>query len=90
MVEIAKILRVTNQKGLHARPAQKLVRTILNYKCDTYITLNGYRVNAKSIMGVLTLAATQGTDLTVTCAGEDAAEAMAALEKLFKTGFKDE
>lgn len=89
MPEISRQLRVINQKGLHARPAQKLVRTTLSFKCDTYITLNGYRVNAKSIMGVLTLAATQGTELTVTCAGEDAEEAMTALEKLFQSGFED-
>ncbi len=90
MPEVTKKLRVVNQKGLHARPAQKLVRKTLNFFCETFITLNGYRVNAKSIMGVLTLAATQGTELTVTCVGEDAEDAMAALERLFESGFEDD
>lgn len=90
MLEITEELTVKNPKGLHARPAQKLVRATLGFRCETHITLNGYRVNAKSIMGVLTLAATHGTKLSVTCTGEDAEECIAALRKLFESGFHDE
>jgi phosphocarrier protein HPr len=90
MPEITEELTVKNPKGLHARPAQELVRTTLSYKCDCHISLNGYRVNAKSIMGVLTLAATHGTRLTVTCNGEDAEQAIDALRRLFQTGFGED
>ncbi len=88
MPEITEELTVTNPQGLHARPAQELVRTVLRYQCECHISVNGYRVNAKSIMGVLTLAATQGTRLTITCDGDDAEEAIAKLRKLFQTGFE--
>ena len=90
MPEISEELTVKNQKGLHARPAQKLVRTTLGFRCETHITHNGYRVNAKSIMGVLTLAATQGTRLLVTCSGDDAQACIDALRHLFELGFSDE
>ena len=87
MPEVTEILTVRNAKGMHARPAQKLVKTTLSFKAECYISINDYRINAKSIMGVLTLAATQGTQLTVTCRGEDAEEAMEALRDLFNDGF---
>ena len=90
MEEVTEVLTVLNSKGMHARPAQRLVKTTLSFQSDCFISHNGYRINAKSIMGVLTLAATQGTRLTVTCMGNDADKAMAALRELFASGFGEE
>lgn len=90
MPDITEELVVRNSKGIHARPAAQLVKTTLGFQCETYISFNGYRVNAKSIMGILTLAAVSGTRLSVTCSGSDAIEAMSALRRLFDSGFGEE
>lgn len=87
MAEITEELVIMNQLGLHARPAASLVQTVLKFKCDVHISVNGQRVNAKSIMGLLTLAAAQGTRLDVTCRGDDAEQAMVAVRELVDSGF---
>ncbi|MBM3289035.1 MAG: HPr family phosphocarrier protein [Candidatus Hydrogenedentes bacterium] len=80
-------IQVINPLGLHARPAAALVQTVLKFTCDVYLSLNGHRVNAKSIMGLLTLAAAHGSTVTVTCTGSDAGEALDAVRALFEAGF---
>ena len=87
MPEVTEELRVVNSLGLHARPAATLVQTVLKFQCDVHISLNGHRVNAKSIMGLLTLAAAQGSILVVTCTGPDAEEALAAVRDIVEKGF---
>jgi len=87
MMEATEEITVVNKLGIHARPAAALVQTVLAFECDVFITYNGSRVNAKSIMGLLTLAATRGSRLTVTCKGEDADAAMKAVKDLFASGF---
>jgi phosphocarrier protein len=87
MAEISEDIPVTNQLGIHARPAAALVQLVLGYECDVFISSNGNRVNAKSIMGLLTLAATRGSILSVKCTGDDAEEAMTAIRGLFQAGF---
>lgn len=87
MIEIMEEVVVSNPLGLHARPAATLVQTTLQYKSEVYIDMDGRRVNAKSIMGLLTLAAAQGTRLNVYCTGEDADAAMVAIRELFESGF---
>jgi phosphocarrier protein len=87
MPELTDELRISNTLGLHARPAASVVQTVLKYQSDIYISLNGHRVNAKSIMGLLTLAAAQGSVLQVTCTGPDAEEAFNALRSLIESGF---
>mgnify|MGYP000864738069 CR=1 FL=1 len=87
MQEIIEELVIVNPQGLHARPAASLVKTALQFKSDIRISVNGQTANAKSIIGLLTLAAAQGTKLTVTCRGEDAEAAMAALRELVESGF---
>jgi phosphocarrier protein len=87
MPELTDELRITNTLGLHARPAASVVQTVLKYQSDIYISLNGHRVNAKSIMGLLTLAAAQGSVLQVTCTGPDAEEALNALRSLIESDF---
>lgn len=82
---------VVNPLGMHARPAANLVHTVLQFASEVYIQHNNsHRVNAKSIMGLLTLAAAQGSRLTVTCKGPDAQAALDAVRKLFASGFGDD
>lgn len=78
---------VQNEVGLHARPAKNLVTELNKFESEVFIEKDGYRINAKSIIGVLTLAATKGTVLMVIAQGEDAEEVLDAAEKLFAAGF---
>ena len=87
MQEISETLMVANRLGIHARPAAALVQCVLAFESEVFISFNGSRVNAKSIMGLLTLAATQGSRLSVTCKGPDAEATMEALRALFASGF---
>ncbi len=75
---------VQNEVGLHARPAKNLVSELNKYVSEVYIEKDGYRVNAKSIIGVLTLAAVKGTELMVTAEGEDAEEVLDTVERMFQ------
>ncbi len=87
MKEVTEELAIVNNLGMHARPAATLVQTVLEFESDVTIQKNGREVNAKSIMGLLTLAAAQGSRVTVTCKGPDAEKAMEAVRTLFETGF---
>lgn len=78
---------VTNRAGLHTRPASMIVRTASRFDCDFYIQKDGYEINGKSIIGVMTLAAEQGARLQMTFEGSDEAEAAEAVKKLFEEGF---
>jgi phosphocarrier protein len=77
---------VQNEVGLHARPAKNLVSELNKYCADVFLEKDGYRINAKSIIGVLTLAAVKGTELMVIAEGEDAEEALDVVERMFKEG----
>ncbi|MFP4171605.1 MAG: HPr family phosphocarrier protein [Candidatus Hydrogenedentota bacterium] len=90
MKEITDELVIVNNLGMHARPAATLVQTVLEFESDITIQKNGREVNAKSIMGLLTLAAAHGSRVTVTCKGPDAEDAMEAVRKLFETGFGEQ
>ena len=90
MLEAREELTVNNRLGLHLRPAQQVVQTVLRYKSDVHFVKDGQRINAKSIMGLLTLAAARGTKIIVICEGEDAQAALAAVRALFDAGFGDE
>jgi phosphocarrier protein len=83
-------LRTQNKLGLHARPAAQLVETASKYDADVYVVKNGNTINAKSIMGVLMLAAEQGSELTFRAKGPQAAEALDAIEKLLNDKFHEE
>jgi phosphocarrier protein len=90
MPEVTKEITVSNRLGIHARPAAALVQRVLAFESDVTISFNGNRVNAKSIMGLLTLAATRGSRLTVTCKGADAEATLKAVEELFASGFGED
>ena len=78
---------VTNELGLHARAAAKLVDVATSYSCDVWVAKEGHRVNGKSIMGILTLAAARGETVKVETDGEDEAQALEELKALIEGGF---
>ena len=78
---------IVNKLGLHARAAAKLTHLAGNYQCDIWLSRSGRRVNAKSIMGVMMLAAGQGTSVQIEAQGADADQAIAALTKLIADKF---
>jgi len=84
-----KILKVKNRLGLHARPAALFVQTAGRFRCQVKVAKGDIEVNGKSMMGLMMLAAEQGSDLKVTMEGEDAAVALAELEKLFDRNFDE-
>ncbi|MGM0507153.1 MAG: HPr family phosphocarrier protein [Bacteroidota bacterium] len=84
---IRRKVTVENREGLHARPSSVLVRDASRYPSDFFIEYQGYRVNGKSILGVMTLAAEHGAELILITEGEKAAEAMEHLISLFENRF---
>lgn len=90
MADLVQEVEVVNALGIHARPAAMLVQRMLAFESNVFITFNGNRVNAKSIMGLLTLAASRGSVLTLECTGADSAEAMQAAIDVFESGFGEE
>ena len=87
MHRVERSFTIVNSLGLHARPAAMVVQTANRFKSDIQFEKDGLQINAKSIMGVLTLAAGKGSLVVVVCEGIDAAEAMAALARVFESGF---
>ena len=87
MPRIEEELVIKNQLGMHLRPAQRFVQTVLKFQSDVHVHKGDQRVNAKSIMGLLTLAAACGTRLLVICEGDDAEEALRAVKDLIESGF---
>ena len=86
---VEKVL-VKNKAGLHTRPASMIVRVAAKFSSDFFISKDGYEINGKSIIGVMTLAAEQGAQLTLTFEGEDEIEASRAIVKIFEEGFGEE
>jgi len=78
---------IINKLGLHARASTKLTQTASQFKSDIWIERNGRRVNAKSIMGVMMLAASKGSTVTLESTGADESEAMNALLALINNRF---
>ena len=83
-------LTVSNRLGLHARATAKLVQVLSTYRCNATLSAKGREVNAKSIMGVMLLAAGQGTPVMVRVDGEGEAEALEAVAALFERRFDEE
>ena len=88
--KFAKELVVSNKLGLHARPAALFVRTANRFGCHIFVEKDGERVNGKSIMGLMMLAAGPGSKVLLTAEGEDAAKALLELEALMKRKFDEE
>jgi phosphocarrier protein len=83
-------VEIVNKLGLHARPSARLTQLASSFKSRVFMSRNGRRVNAKSIMGVMMLAAAKGSTITLETEGEDEEEAMGALAELISSGFGEE
>jgi phosphocarrier protein HPr len=78
---------IINKLGLHARASAKLTKLAGSFSCDVFMSRNGRRINAKSIMGVMMLAAGMGTEVEIETSGDDEAKAMQALVALINERF---
>ncbi|HEY1371685.1 MAG TPA: HPr family phosphocarrier protein [Candidatus Binatia bacterium] len=87
MDSVSKNLEIKNKLGLHARAAALLVQTIAKFDAEVMIAKDGQTVDVRSIMGVLTLAATQGSTIQVEARGREAENVLAAVEKLIDNKF---
>ena len=83
----SKEAEIVNKLGLHARASAKLTQVASGFQCNVWLTRNGRRVNAKSIMGVMMLAAGKGASVLVEAEGADAEAALAAILKLISDKF---
>jgi phosphocarrier protein HPr len=84
------VVTIRNQLGLHARAATRFVQLASKYPCEVTVTKDGQRVNGKSIMGVLMLVASCGTDIAIEASGARAEEAGQALVALVEARFGEE
>lgn len=87
---LSKELIIQNKLGLHARPAAMFVKISNRHKSEIWVEKDGEEINGKSIMGLMMLAAGQGSKLVVRASGPDAAEALSALEALIRNKFEEE
>ncbi len=84
---IERDIIICNRSGLHTRPAATLVKTAARFQAEFFITKDGFEINGKSIIGVMTLAAEQGSTLTLRFEGLDEEEMAEAVIQLFNEGF---
>jgi phosphocarrier protein HPr len=87
---MTKDFRVSNKLGIHARPAAMFVKTANRFSCDIFVEKDGEKVNGKSIMGLMMLAAGPGSTVTVHAHGHDASQALVELETLINRKFDEE
>lgn len=87
---IEKILTVKNRAGIHARPAALIAQTANKFSCEISLEKDSNAVNAKSIMGVITMAAGYNTVLTLKADGADEKEAVDAITQLFENKFEED
>ncbi len=90
MAQVVGELKIINKVGVHARPAAAIVQTLQDFDAEVFFTKDGQRVNGKSIMGVLMLAAGCGSVLSVEADGPEASEAVEAVRKLIEGKFGEE
>ena len=88
--ELCNMALIENQRGLHARAAAKFVKLAENFQAEVTITKDNMRVSARSIMGLMMLAAGQGSSITICAKGTDAAAAIDALTELVKKKFEED
>lgn len=88
--KVEKELTIVNRLGMHARPSAMFVRVASRFRCEIWVAKEEEEINGKSIMGLMMLAAGQGTKLRVRAEGPDAAEAVKELEELVASRFNEE
>ncbi|MBM4178232.1 MAG: HPr family phosphocarrier protein [Ignavibacteria bacterium] len=87
---IERTLTTVNRAGLHTRPAAMLVKAASTFSSDIYFVKDGFHINAKSIIGVMTLAAECGSTILLRAEGSDEQAAADAISTLFSSGFGEE
>ena len=90
MAEISFVLQIQNKKGLHARAASAFVREADKFQSDIFVEKDGQKVSGRSIMGLMMLAAGQGSSIAVFASGDDAEDAQKALSCLVNNRFGEE
>lgn len=88
--KVEKEVTIVNRLGMHARPAAMFVRIASRFRCEVWVEKEGEKINGKSIMGLMMLAAGQGSKLKLCCEGPDAAEALRELEALIEGKFNED
>ena len=88
--KVEKDVAIINRLGMHARPAAMFVRIASRYRCEIWVKKEGEEINGKSIMGLMMLAAGQGSSLHIRCEGLDSDKAMEELEALINPRFNEE
>jgi phosphocarrier protein HPr len=88
--KVEKEIAIVNRLGLHARPAAMFVRIASRYRCEVWVAKEEEEINGKSIMGLMMLAAGQGSKLRIRCDGPDAEKALEELEGLINARFHED
>ena len=88
--KFGKVLTIQNRLGLHARPSAMFVKVCSRFRCEVWVEKDGERVNGKSIMGLMMLAAGFGTKLNITCEGSDGDRALEEIEALIMGKFNED
>jgi len=88
--KISKEITILNRLGLHARPSAMFVKVCNRFKSEIWVEKDGEQINGKSIMGLMMLAAGQGSKLLITCEGPDAEKALEEIEALILRRFDEE
>jgi phosphocarrier protein len=86
---VEQTVKIVNKAGLHTRPAATIVKMAAKYKCEFFISRDGMNINGKSIIGVMTLAAEEGSELLLTFKGEDEEAAAKEIIEFFERGFDE-
>ena len=87
---VEKTVTIKNRAGIHARPAAVLVQTANRFASNIYLEKDGEQINGKSIMGILTLAATYNSSIKIIAEGGDEEDAVRTISRLFENKFEEE
>jgi phosphocarrier protein HPr len=87
---VVRVIRIVNEKGLHARASAKFVQMVEKFEADVRVMRGGESVGGTSIMGLMSLAAARGTEVTVDAIGKDAEAVVAAIDSLVSSKFGEE
>lgn len=88
--KVEKEVTIVNRLGMHARPAAMFVKAASRYRCEVWVEKDGEQINGKSIMGLMMLAAGQGSKLLIRCEGSDAERALKEIEALIASKFNED
>lgn len=89
-IMVEKTVTIKNRAGIHARPAALLVQTANRFSANIFLEKDGEKINGKSIMGILTLAATYNSPIKIIADGSDEEDALQTICRLFDTKFEEE